>query len=95
MSFCVTNYHSQKALTKAVKAGKHVFLKVIPFTKEQLKQNAAAIAAGIEPPHVQYKPQAFKSYTITGSRNKQVYPYECVVTLGIAGYIESVFNAPS
>jgi hypothetical protein len=79
--FQVTNYHSKKALQKAVLEGKKIHLVPVSLTKEQLRQNAVAEAQNMEPPHKLSVPLPFQRYEFQGSFNKQVPFYTAAAIL--------------
>ena len=83
MPYQVTNYHSKKALTKAVLSGKKVKIFPIPLSKEQEKQNLASLSAGNEPPNKIYPPLAYVEYEIFCSKNKEVPIWEAIVCLDV------------
>lgn len=89
-NFYVSNYHSKKALSKAVANGMKVSIKPIPLSREQQKQNLIAEASGVEPPHSLLLPLPNSTYEIQGSFNKQVPFYTATVTLDSNGFILKV-----
>ena len=91
MSFQVTNYHSKKALSKAVLSGKKISLKSIPLTEKQLRENELCRSMHIEPTRFLQVPLPFQSYEITGSsKNKQVPFWVATVETDKDGFIAYV-----
>jgi len=73
MSFYISNYHSLKAIKKALSQGVKIKLLPLPLTKEQLKQNRAAESENYDPPHTLPSPLPFHAYEdCQGSLNKEV-----------------------
>ena len=80
-NFYVSNYHSKKALSKAVSEGRKISVKPIPLTRDQQKQNLLADATNTERPFPELQPTPNTPFEIQGSFNKQVPFYVTTVIL--------------